>query len=166
MVKELLELHERFDEMQMFQVIQESIDVLVHVSGGRVAPLNLFKLQVLGKSLQEASNELGSGDKVKSEHLCVVSICVHAYGCLLDRDSLGKSHGGIDTSLEIAAAAPVGLLLGQISLDSPPVKEPVLANGLSKSLGRCEDRGPGFNSSNIIVHVLAVLEISGHLAHE
>ena len=119
--------------------------------------MNLFKLQILGKSLQEASDELGSGDKVKSEHLCVVGIYVHAYSCLLDGDSLGKSHGGIDTSLEIAAAAPVGLLLGQISLDSPPVKEPVLANGLSKLLMLCEDRGPGFDSSDIIIHILAVL---------
>ena len=74
MVNELLELDKGFDEMHMFKVVQESIDVFVHVGGGRVAPLNLFKLQILGKSLQEASDELGSGDKVKSEHLCVFSI--------------------------------------------------------------------------------------------
>ena len=74
MVNELLELYKSLDEMQMLQVVQESIYVFVHVSGGLVAPLNLIKLHILGKSLQEAGNELRSGDKIKPELLCVVNI--------------------------------------------------------------------------------------------
>ena len=132
-VDEVRKVPHEVNDFQMCDIVPDFLNVAVEFSNISHASLNVLEVIVTSDGEDEASDEFR-----------------HSRDSILDLESWGldwansfsKCHGGINTSLEVSLRCPVGLLLGDILLDGASMKEPVLANGLSKLLRLGEDGGP------------------------
>ena len=102
---------------------------------------------ITNESLHKATNE--------EERSVKGHVSIDLIGGLHRADSESESISDILASIEVFFGGPVGLLLANISLDLPAVKEPVLGNGLGKGGGLSEDLAPSLDLGDIIAHALA-----------
>jgi len=132
-VDEVRKVPHEVNDFQMCDIVPNFLNVAVEFSNISHASLDVLEVIVASDGEDEASDEFRhSSDSI---------LDLESWG--LDwANSFSKCHGGINTSLEVGLRCPVGLLLGDILLDGASMKEPVLANGLSKLLRLSEDGGP------------------------
>ena len=132
-VDEVRKVPHEVNDFQMCDIVPNFLNVAVEFSNISHASLDVLEVIVASNGEDEASDEFRhSSDSI---------LDLESWG--LDwANSFSKCHGGINTSLEVGLRCPVGLLLGDILLDGASMKEPVLANGLSKLLRLSEDGGP------------------------
>ena len=132
-VDEVRKVPHEVNDFQMCDIVPDFLNVAVEFSNISYASLNVIEVIVASDGKDEAS------DKFR-----------HSSDSILDLESWGrdwansfsKSHGGVNTSLEVGLRCPVFLLLSDILLYGASVKKPVLADGLNKLLGLSEDGGP------------------------